>query len=165
MLWRSIDIFRTYPPGPGFVVEAIEQPLVRLHCQVRALRVNDNPFVHATSLAIEIVLHLSWPAQLELDITHLASELKAALCMIPIRVCFLMDLTSFQLMIGAIAAEAGSSTRTWFLSKLKRAVLVLRSRGWDEPLELFDKTFVPNKDIIRRLRSLWKELGGGDTSV
>jgi hypothetical protein len=61
-------------------------------------------------------------------------------------------------MIGAVSAEIGSSTRTWFLTKLKAAVSVLQSRGWDTLLNLFNRVIIPNERIMLYLKNLWVEL-------
>jgi hypothetical protein len=129
-----------------------------LLCQARAFRVNDDPYIQATTRAFEIVIHLSWRKQSEIDLTSLASELKEALCRLQHRPCSYMNLTSCQLMIGAIAAEKGSQTRAWFVALLRSAVLALRSRGWDDPLEILKKGFVYESGLMTSLRSLWIEL-------
>ena len=126
--------------------------------QARALRFDDNPYVQATSRAIELILCLSWHPQLESNIVVLAGELKKALCRLPIRPCLFMDLTSCQLMLGAVAADEGSRDRAWFVAKLRRAVLVLRSRGWVRPLEILENGFVSDARLVARFRALWKEL-------
>lgn len=69
-----------------------------------------------------------------------------------------MDLTSFPLMLGAVAAEADSQTRAWFFTKLKRSVLALQHRGWKNPSELFDGMFVSDVGLTGRFRALWVEL-------
>ncbi|SPO01885.1 uncharacterized protein DNG_04558 [Cephalotrichum gorgonifer] len=160
-LWASIEAHRTGQPDSSFAVDMIEGPLARLETQARLLGSSDDPFTQSTAFAIELVLQLSWPTQPPATLTTIAGGLKEALCRIPVRPCFFMDFTSFQLMIGAVAAGEGSQTREWFLTKLKRAVLELRSRGWDEPLELFRRVNFPNVGLMKRFKSLWAELASG----
>lgn len=157
-LWRSIDAFHTYRHSPSSAAEAIEEPLTRLRNKTRALRLDESPFVQSTSLALELILHMSRPSQSETNLTALAEELKEALCMIQLRACSYMDLTSFPLMLGAIAANPGSETRAWFYTRLKGAVLALQQRGWDNPLELFDSVLASDVGLIGRLKALRNEL-------
>ena len=126
--------------------------------QVRALRLEDSPVFQATSLAMELILYLSWDTPLQTNLTHLASELKEALHRLPFRPCLFMDLTSCQLMLGAIAAGEGSHIRAWFVARLRRAVLVLRCRGWARPLEILEKSFMPSSNLKARFTMLWNEL-------
>ena len=128
-LRKSIDTCRKSSLCSDFWAKEMEKNWNSLLCQARALRFEDNPFVQATSLAIELILYLSWCPQLEANLTLLASELKEALCRLPFRSCLFMDLTSCQLMLGAVAAGKGSQARARFAARLRRAVLALRSRG------------------------------------
>lgn len=167
-LRKSIDDHRKYQLGPAFVTGQIEEPLNRLLHQARALRVvddddnNNNPIMQATSRAIELTLYLSWrpqPRAAANDLTPIATELKEALCRFQIRPCSYMDLTSCPIMLGAIAADQGSQTRAWFVTRLKKAVLGMRSRGWDNPLEILKKGFtLSDSGLMTEFRALWKEL-------
>jgi hypothetical protein len=157
-LWGSTACIQNCTQSPAFIIKAIEEPLARLHHEARALRLNSSPAVKATAVALQIVLYLSWSAQTEMNVASLASELKMALCMMEVRTCSDLNFTSFQLMIGAIAAEVDSLTRTWFLTKLKTAILVLKSRGLDAPLKLFNKVLIPEANIMLHLTGLWEEL-------
>jgi len=157
-LRKSIDTHRKSSSGSDVRAKEIEKNWNSLLCQARALRFEDNPFVQATSRAIELILYLSWYPQREANLTLLASELKEALCRLPVRPCLFMDLTSCQLMLGAVAAGEGSRVRAWFVARLRRAVLALRSRGWVRPLEILEKGFVSNVGLVAHFRALWKEL-------
>jgi hypothetical protein len=157
-LRKSIDTHRKFSTDSDVLAKEIEENWKNLLCQARALRFEDNPFVQATSLAVELILYLSWFPQLEANLTLLASELKDALCRLPFRPCLFMDLTSCQLMLGAVAAGEGSQVRAWFVARLRRAVLALRSRGWVRPLEILEKGFVLDLGLVARFRALWKEL-------
>lgn len=157
-LQKSIDRHRNYPPGSDVEAKQIEEVWNSLLCQTRALRLEDNPFVQATSRAIELILYLSWFPHLEGNFTLLANELKEVLSGLPMRPCLFMDITSCQLMLGAVAARKGSQTRAWFVAKLRTAVLALRSRGWVQPLEILEKGFVAEGVLVSRFRALWKEL-------
>ncbi|KAI0121386.1 hypothetical protein BJ170DRAFT_644657 [Xylariales sp. AK1849] len=157
-LQRSIKTYRKGQVDSDFVSEEIEEPFHRLLYQARALRLVNNPPFQATSLALELVLYLSWHPQPGVDLTPVADELKAALRAIPMRPCSLSALTSCLIMIGAIAADKGSVTRAWFVSELKSAVLTLQSRGCDNPLEILEKGFTSDSDLLTYFRALWKEL-------
>jgi hypothetical protein len=157
-LRNSIDTHYKSSSGSDVHAEEIEKNWNSLLCQAQNLRFEDNPFVQATSRAIELILYLTWGTQLEANLTLLASELKEVLCRLPIRPCLFMDLTSCQLMLGAIAADEGSQVRAWFVARLRRAVLVLRSRGWVRPLEILENGLVSDERLVARFRALWKEL-------
>lgn len=101
---------------------------------------------------------MSWPTPTEPNIAALAAKLKEALYLTERNSCCYLDFSSFQLMIGAISAEIGSSTRIWFITKLKAAVSVLQSRGWNTLLNVFNTVIVPNESIMLYLKNLWVEL-------
>lgn len=157
-LRRSIDDHRKCSPGSDVEAQSIETDWNSLLCQARALQSENDPFVQATSRAIELILYLSWRHKPEANLTLLAGELKEALCRLPTRPCLFMDLTSCQLMLGAVAASEGSQVRAWFVARLRRSVLALRSRGWMRPLEILEKGFVSDMGLVARFRVLWKEL-------
>jgi hypothetical protein len=157
-LQKAIDSYHRHGLDAASIAQEIEEPLARLHHEARALRVSDKPHVDAAARAIELVLYLLWPSQSGAHLTLLASELKEVMCRFPIKGCSYMDLTSFQLMIGAIAADKGSLTRTWFVKRLSRAVQWMRLRGWHEPLSLLQKRFVCDAGLIKGFEDLWREL-------
>ena len=66
-------------------------------------------------------------------------------------------------MLGAVAAGKGSQVRAWFVARLRRAVLALRSRGWIRPLEILEKCFVSDVGLVARFRALWQELDSEGT--
>ncbi|KAK3334053.1 hypothetical protein B0T19DRAFT_419970 [Cercophora scortea] len=146
----------------GHAAKEIKRKWTTLLYLTRALRREDNnPFAQAVSRSIELALHLSWPSPSgtsRLDLTPLAGELKQALCQIPVRPCLFMDITSCQLMLGAIAAAEDSEVRAWFVAKMKRAAVALRSRGCVRPLDILEKGFVSDVPLVARFRELWKEL-------
>lgn len=157
--WRnSINPYRKYQLGPNSTTKEIEEPLARLHCDARALRVEEDPYVQATSRAIELVLYLSWPPQVRVDLTLLASELKEDLSQLQVRPCVYMDLTSFHLMIGAISADKGTQTRAWFVGKISRVVLAMRMRGWGEKLRVLERGLTSDTSLRPQLKALWKEI-------
>lgn len=143
---------------PDFVAKEIEEPLQRLLCHARSLQVDDNPCIQATSFAVELIIHLSWRLQKGYNLTPIADRLKEALRRLQIRQCMYMDLTSWQLIIGAIASDIGSPTRAWFVSKLRHAVSTLRSRGWYAPLEILEGVLVPDLRPMMYLKTLLQEV-------
>ncbi|PWY94396.1 hypothetical protein BO94DRAFT_581790 [Aspergillus sclerotioniger CBS 115572] len=141
-----------------FIAREIEEPLARLHYELRALRVESDAQVDAAARAIELVLYLLWPSSSGAHLTLLAAELKDAICRFPIKCCYYMNLTSFQLMVGAIAAEEGSLTRAWFVDRLARAVRVMHFHGWNEPLGIMQRKLTTDVGLNGRFRALWREL-------
>lgn len=140
------------------IAREIEEPLANLHYNVRALRALDDPYVQATARSIELVLYLLWPSQSGAHLTLLAGELKDTICRFPIQGCSHMNLTSFQLMIGAIAANENSPTREWFVDRMAREVRAMQLRGWNEPLSMLTKRIISIKALTGRLQALWEEL-------
>ncbi|KAJ5297032.1 uncharacterized protein N7443_007925 [Penicillium atrosanguineum] len=140
------------------IAREIEEPLANLHYEVRALRALDDPYVQATARSIELVLYLIWPSQSGAHLTLLAGELKDTICRFPIQGCSYMNLTSFQLMIGAIAANENSPTRGWFVDRMAREVRAMQLRGWNEPLSMLTDRKIPIRALSGRLQALWEEL-------
>jgi len=69
-----------------------------------------------------------------------------------------MDLTSFQLLIGVLAAEKGSSARKWFMDKLSMAVQCMQLRGWRRPLDLLESRFVSKTGLMDQFHGICQEL-------
>lgn len=157
-LQKKIDSHDNQKFESTLVAREIEEPLANLHYELRALRAIDDIYVQATARSIELVLYLLWPSQSGAHLTLLAGELKEAICLFPIQGCSYMNLTSFQLMIGAIAADENSPTRTWFFDRMAREARALQLRGWNEPLSLLQNRNMPAGGLTRQLQALWKEL-------
>ncbi|KGO69002.1 Protein of unknown function DUF3468 [Penicillium italicum] len=158
-LQKMIDSHHQHRLEPTLVAREIEEPLAQLHYEVRALRAFDDVYVQATARAIELVLYLLWPSRSGAYLTLLAGELKEAICRFPIKGCSYMNLTSFPLMIGAIAADEDSLPRAWFVDRLAREVRAMQLRGWNRPLSLLQNKFNNNKSsLIGRFQALWHEL-------
>lgn len=158
-LLESIKSSRSSQFDSSLVAEDIGKYQRRLLCQIQALRGDDSPSIQATIRSVELIVHLSSGCPSKVNLTPIADQLKEALCRLQLRQCFYMDLTSCQLMIGAIAAEKGSKTRAWFVTTLKTAVLVLKSRGWDDPLNLLKKGFISRSCLMVSFECLWNEIG------
>lgn len=159
-LRKSIDCYNGSSSGTGIGAEEIGKDWDTLLYEARELRLEDDPFVQATSWAIELILYLSWGVKSEANLTFLAGELKEALCRLSLRPCMFMDLTSCQLMLGAIAASEASNLRAWFVARLRMAILALRSRGWAHPLKVLEGAFFSYGWIESHFRALWEELDG-----
>lgn len=159
-LWRAINFHHQNPLDPISIAKNIEEPLAEVHYQARALRSPDNVHIDAAARAIELVLHLLWPTQSPAHLTLLASELRGRRSHFPVRHCPYMDLTSFQLMIGAVAAERRSDTRAWFVDRVARSVRWMQNRGWHEPLSLVEERAGLDGDtgLKGQFKALWKEL-------
>jgi hypothetical protein len=159
-LFRSIDA-----QSKHFIQQSIEEDVQvgrvcdELISQVQNLRTIPNPFVHATSYSIELLIYLHQPSKVRNEMTFIADRLKDSICQLrPKNTCSFMDLTSCQLIIGALTSGNASSTRKWFISKLRNAVLALKSRGWKTPLNILPEAFISNPDLVPAMVSLWKEI-------
>lgn len=159
-LRNSIDAYHKYQLDSGFMIIKIEEPSRILFGQAEALQTDDDPAVQATSKAFKLLLCLSRRPYTRENLMPIVVELKEALCGIQVMPCSYVDLTSCQLMIGVVAADKDSQTRAWFMTRLKNAVEALRSRGWDNPLDILRKGFVVDPSLIVSFRALWKELDG-----
>ncbi|KAL3470330.1 hypothetical protein BJX99DRAFT_264322 [Aspergillus californicus] len=148
------------------IAREVEEPLANLHYEARALRSSDNLHIDATARSIELILYLLWPSQSGAHLTLLAGELRDAISRFPIKGCPYMDLSSFQLMVGAIAADKGSPARAWFVDKLSRAVRWMQTRGWREPLNILQKrsVFDVHCRLMGLVKDLWRELHAADVS-
>lgn len=158
-LQKMIDSHHQHQFNATLVAREIEEPLAQLHYKVRALRAIDDVYVQATARAIELVLYLLWPSKSGAYLTLLAGELKETICRFPIKGCSYMNLTSFPLMIGAIAADEDSLPRAWFVDRLAREVRAMQLRGWSRPLSLLQNKYNNSKSsLMGRFKSLWHEL-------
>lgn len=131
-----------------------EEAWMRLHVKTRMLQSHDNSYVRATAKAAQLILNLSSAPKTGGGAEALATELKDALCQLPGRSCVYMDMTSCHIMIGAIAAERGSETETWFVKKLRPGVKTMQSRGWGDPFGFLERTFMADLDMLQQLRGL-----------
>ncbi|KAL4973656.1 hypothetical protein BDW66DRAFT_100158 [Aspergillus desertorum] len=150
--------------NPIPVARDIEEPLARLHYEARNLRATDNLHIDAAARTIELVLYLLWPTQSAAHLTLLAGELKEVICRFPIKGCTYMDLTSFQLVVGAIAADKASPVRAWFVERISKAVRWVQRRGWRDPLSIVETVFAaePDDGLLGRFKTLWRELNDID---
>lgn len=147
------------------IARDIEEPLARLHYEARSLRASDDPPIDAATRALELVLYLLWPLSSGAHLTLLADGLKEVIDHCSIKACYYMDLTSFPLMIGAIAAGEDSVTRAWFVNRLSRAVRMMRLQGWDEPLGPIHEKLVSDISLGTRFRALLRQLHDADTNL
>lgn len=96
-----------------------------------------------------------WPsALLKPNLNRLADELKQSLEQLPMRPCAYMDLTSCQLIVGAVVADNGSGTRNWFMDKLTGAARAMQSRGWSDPFSILEKGLRSDIDLMEWFRPL-----------
>ncbi|KAL4866973.1 hypothetical protein BDV12DRAFT_128513 [Aspergillus spectabilis] len=166
-LRKVIDAQHTHPLNAIAIAREIEEPVARLHYEARGLRTTDNPYIDSAARAIELVLYLLWPTQSRAHLTYLAGGLKDAIARFPIKGCPYMDLSSFLVMIGAVAADKGSAARAWFVNRISKAVRWMQTRGWHEPLELLEKRLGPdgNADLVGRFLALLRELNDVDATT
>ncbi|KAL4940279.1 hypothetical protein BDV06DRAFT_23195 [Aspergillus oleicola] len=163
-LRNVIASHRRQPLDDTKVAREIEEPLARLHYETRALRGTGNLHVDAAARAIELALYLLWGSKTGAYLTLLAGQLKDAILKFPIRRCAYMGFTSYQLMIGAVAADRDSPVRAWFVYKITEAVRWTQKRGWAEPLRVLEWGLEcgEDDDLAGRFRALWKEVQNGE---
>lgn len=131
---------------------------VKLYIKCRLHEGHSNPFVRATVKAAQIILHLSSPPDADQSqIPTLADELKHELSQLPVRSCWCMELTSCQIIVGAIASARGSATRAWFFDKLRNGVNTMRNRGWEDAFGFLERVLATDADMSSRLGALWRE--------
>ncbi|KAJ5114050.1 hypothetical protein N7456_002584 [Penicillium angulare] len=157
-LRKIIDSHHHYHFDSPFIAKEIEEPLAILHYEARDLRDDKNSQIDSVGRTIELILYLLWPTHSSAYLTLLAGQLKDAICRYPVKRCVVMDLTSFQLIIGVLAAEEGSDTRRWFIDKISMAVRFMQRRGWERPLDMLETRFLSGIGLMGQIRSLWQEL-------
>lgn len=71
-----------------------------------------------------------------------------------------MDLTSFQLVIGAIAADKASPVRAWFVDRISKAVSWMQRHGWHAPLSVAETVIGAELDdgLVGQFKALWREI-------
>lgn len=156
---QAIDASQKHPQKSDFLMEHIMQPMCDILSQARAIRPDGSPSLQAACITVELIIYLSWsPLPGAINITAVASELKEAICASQFRPCYYFDLTSCQLMIGAIAADEGSPTRAWFMDRLKRAWGMVKSHGRDAATDILEKNMLFKISLQTQFKSLWMEL-------
>ncbi|KAB5562774.1 hypothetical protein GE09DRAFT_1109664 [Coniochaeta sp. 2T2.1] len=156
---KLVDIHRKFPHS-SYRVQQILQDRDSLLRRVRALRSEDDQYIQVTALAMELTLYLTWSPLPDstLNLTPVAGRLWEAMNNLPVRPCMFMDLASCPLMLGAVAADEGSEVRDWFVTRIRKAVETLKSRGWRRPLEVLERAFTPDDGLVSRFRALWREI-------
>ncbi|EED13371.1 hypothetical protein TSTA_058600 [Talaromyces stipitatus ATCC 10500] len=147
---KSINMYHMGHSDNESVLEDIEEGLTRLREKSQKLgRRKNNEYVQATVLTLELILDILWPQGLQSDYTKsLVEELQETSSRLPKIPCPYMDLTSCQLIIGAVAAESGSSTRIWFVSKLTSAARAMQERGWAEPFQILERVLRSDTSLM-----------------
>jgi hypothetical protein len=153
--------YRNAIVGHDYLTESVEETLRELHSKIQGLRDHPDPEVRATSRAMTLLLHLSWPLEEMVNLSRVARELRDILSRRALQPCLHADLTSGQFMVGAIAAEGDPEVRNWFLGRWKQAVSSMRIRGWPNPVEMIERGLSCDPGLLRRFKLLWKDV---DTS-
>lgn len=140
-------------------VDALSELSDSIHQQALILESHVNPYVRCAAKTNRLLSSLCWPLQVnEEAYAVLADGLKNETEHLPGRSCFCMDLTSCQIIVGAITSAAGSESRAWFMNKLRRGVRAMQQRGWDNSFELLEMALRNDEDLLEQLKSLWVEI-------
>lgn len=154
-LRRLIEMHMQHPLQPETVGLEIQKPHDQVLRNVEILLAHENAYVRNTAKAIQLILSLSWPLETDhVKSALLASEMKDGLAGLPGRSCLYMDVSSCQIIIGAVASERGSEAREWFVDKLRRAMKAVQDRGWKRPYELLEMALAKDDRLLARLRVL-----------
>ncbi|KAI0551809.1 hypothetical protein F4679DRAFT_124729 [Xylaria curta] len=156
---EEMNTCRKYPQKSDFVIGSIMQPMQDMLAKARAIREDGSPTLQSACITIELIIFLSWSSpQGAINLTAVASELKEAIHAKQFRPCHYVELTSCQLMIGAIAADEGSPTRAWFMNRLKSAWQMVKSRGYNDAMNILERNMVFKTGLEAQFKSLWMEL-------
>ncbi|KAI1172786.1 hypothetical protein F4777DRAFT_581549 [Nemania sp. FL0916] len=157
---QGIEASRDHPQTSSFLMEHVMRPMHDILSEARDIRADGKPAVIASCIAIELIVCLSWTPLpgASINLTAVANELKDAIYASSFRPCYYFDLTSYQLMIGAVAADEGSLTRTWFTNKMGNAWRSVKSRGYNDIMGLMQRNLVSTTSLKTQLKSLWREL-------
>ncbi|KAF3025614.1 hypothetical protein E8E14_012738 [Neopestalotiopsis sp. 37M] len=162
---KSIDEVQAALPSQtsGLKELEIDRRVRDILRQARALRANDTPCVCITATTVELILSLSWPQHdLAVEGAATAEEMRQALGRFCVRPCCYADLTSGYLMIGAIAADEGSETRQWFISRLKDSLASVRADGSPiDTTEALKAEFVDKVGSMLYSNVLWNDIFAG----
>ncbi|KAI0448233.1 hypothetical protein F5B21DRAFT_498247 [Xylaria acuta] len=158
---QGIHASRKHPQKSDFIMEHIMQPMHDIISQARAIGADGSPASQASCIAIQLIIYLLWSSLPgAINLTAVASELKEAICATQFRPCCYSDLTSCELMIGAIAADEGSPTRAWFMDRLKSAWRTVKSRGCNDAMDILERNTILETSLQGQFKSLWMELDG-----
>ncbi|KAI1421932.1 hypothetical protein F5Y12DRAFT_663562 [Xylaria sp. FL1777] len=156
---QRIDASRRHPQSSDFIMEHIMQPMHYILSETRDMRANGSSALKASCIAVELIIYLSWgPLPVAINLTAVANELKEAICAVQCTPCCYSDLTSCQLMIGAMASDEGSPTRAWFIDRQKIAWQMVKSRGSDDAMDILERNMTCKRNLERQFKSLWMEL-------
>ncbi|KAH7324279.1 hypothetical protein B0I35DRAFT_423834 [Stachybotrys elegans] len=149
------------PTSLSALRETISARVAAMLKELKGLQTHENNEVRAFSWSAQLLLHLSWQSAPPVDMTMMAKELSHALDCRPFPPCSYMEITSCPLMLGALAAEKGSQTRAWFLTKMRQAVMAPQLRGFDTKIEILRRGMARDDDVLMKpLRDLWSnEIG------
>ena len=158
-LRRTILCHRKGQLSPEDVTINIHQPWKQLYSEAQALELHNNSHVCSAAKAIKLILAVSWPLHTnDDDCAHLAEDLRVSLASMSGRSCLYMDLSSCQLIIGAIAAKRGSETRAWYVDRLQTALQAIEQRGWEKPFGILERVVASDEHLLGRLRLLCDEV-------
>lgn len=141
-------------PGKGDVLSKLSE---EIHHSALVLERHANPFVRCAAKTNRLLSGLTWPPPTDHKAYAIvAEELKGEMQCLPGRTCLYMDLTSCQLIVGAVASAPGSESRAWFMNRLRTGVRAMHERGWDNSLGLLELTLRNDTDLLEQFMEIWK---------
>ncbi|KAI1362984.1 hypothetical protein F5Y08DRAFT_310805 [Xylaria arbuscula] len=158
--WMEVvDNSRATPQTSEFIMTNIIQPMYEILSQARSLRIDGDLILQASCICVELIVYLSWNClPSSINLTAIACELKEVISSTQFRPCCYSDLTCCQLMLGALAADEDSPTRTWFTKRLSSAWRMVKSRGCNDGMSILDKNMGFKAGLESRFKYLWTEL-------
>lgn len=139
----------------------VEKLWFKCYIKVKVLQGHHNSHVQAAATAFELILFLLANIKEDSNLWDVADVLKARLTSLPGRSCLYMDLTSCQVILGAIAAKKGSEAQAWFVEKLNMGMEAMLRRGWDDPFQILERRVMVDPYVLGRLRALRPEICPG----
>lgn len=157
--WRKVSQSRPSWKSRKPPLEA-EEAWVKLFVTARLLQLHGKPHVLPAAKSVEVILrlHASCNTGARVGLNEAASELKELLSQWPVRICPTLDLTSFQMWLGAVTSDRGSEAREWFVNTLRKAADETQQQ-WVPGLGLLEKEFAQDgPEFSMRLKEVREEV-------
>jgi hypothetical protein len=155
----SLDLIYNYPTDSSFIVQEIDKPVTSiLHTLETLPETEEVSYLSLLARAIRIFICLLWPPSAKTPPSDLANELRHALGEPKMRLCSSINLTVWQMFVGAVAADSNSETRMWYLDTLKKIFVPMRVFDWQAVIAVLEKGFMPPVSLLDEFRHVWEEI-------